>query len=230
MEGLRLMGAPAALARSYYDGGADELLYMDIVASLYGRSIDLDLVKAVAAELFIPLTVGGGIQSLHDISAVLRSGADKVAINTCALRKPSLLEEAVKQFGAQCIVLSIEAKRLPSGSWEAYAEGGREHSGRDVVEWVKQALALGVGEVLVSSVDRDGTRGGYDMDLIRAVAAVSSVPVIAHGGAGTKESVLEAVTVGGADAVSCGTAFHYRDYSIRDLKAYLADHGVSVRL
>jgi len=230
MEGLRLMGSPAELARKYYEAGADELLYIDIVASLYGRGIDLDLVKAVAAELFIPLTVGGGIQSLHDISAVLRSGADKVAINTYALKHPELINEAVKQFGSQCIVLSIEAKKTDAGNWEAYTEGGREHSGRDVIEWVREALDRGVGEILLSSVDRDGTRKGFDLELTQAITAMSPVPVIAHGGAGSKESVRDVIITGKADAVSVGTVFHYDDYSVKDLKTFLADSSLPIRL
>ena len=229
MEGLRVVGNPVELARKYYEEGADELLYIDIVASLYGRGIDLDLVRAVAAELFIPLTVGGGIQSIHDISAVLRSGADKVAINTYALKHPELLSEAVKHFGSQCIVLSIEAKRTAPGKWEAYTEGGRERSARDVMEWVQEALDRGVGEILLSSVDHDGTRKGFDMELTRAITAFSPVPVVAHGGAGTTDTVRQVIAQGKADAVSLGTVFHYHDYSIKDLKTFLAANHLPIR-
>src|SRR3989338_6940462 len=183
MEGLRVVGDPRELARKYYEQGADELIAMDIVASLYGRSPDFDLMRSIANELFIPLTMGGGIQSLHDINNFLRAGADKVAINTFATRRPELLAEAVHQFGSQCIVLSVEAKRTSPGKWESYIDGGREHSGKDAIEWIKQALDLGVGEILLSSIDFDGTRKGFDAYLLKAVTAFATVPVVVHGGA-----------------------------------------------
>ncbi|MDD4319292.1 MAG: imidazole glycerol phosphate synthase cyclase subunit [Candidatus Peribacteraceae bacterium] len=227
MEGLRVVGSPAMLARTYYEQGADELLALDIVASLYGRSLDLDIIRSIAQEVFIPLTVGGGIQSLHDISHVLRAGADKVALNTFALRNPAFLQEAVREFGSQCIVLSVEAKRRGEG-WEAYTEGGREHSGRDVVEWVKEALGLGVGEILLTSVDRDGTKTGYDVDLLRTIASFATVPVIAHGGARDAASLADAV-VAGADAVSLSWILHFKECTIPQLKEGLAERSLSVR-
>lgn len=228
MEGLRVVGTPRELAKKYYEAGADELVAMDIVASLYGRSPDFDLMRGVADELFIPLTMGGGIQSLHDINNFLRAGADKVAINTHAVRTPSLLAEAVREFGAQCIVLSVEAKRTGPGAWEAYTDGGREHSGRDAIAWIKEALALGVGEILLTSIDRDGTRAGCELDLIRAVAAVAQVPVVAHGGAKDAASLQEALAAG-ADALAIATIFHDDDCTVGSLKDELRRSGVSIR-
>ena len=228
MEGLRVIGTPKDLAKKYYEQGADELIAMDIVASLYGRSPDFELMRGVADELFIPLTMGGGIQSLHDINNFLRAGADKVAINTFGIRHPELLAEAVHQFGSQCIVLSVEAKRTAPGQWEAYTDGGREHSGRDAIEWIKQALDLGVGEILLSSVDQDGTKKGYDLDLIRAVAAFAKVPVIAHGGAKGMPTLRDALGAG-ADALSLAFVLHYDESSVGSLKKELADSGIPVR-
>lgn len=229
MEGLRIVGRPAELARKYYEAGADELIAMDIVASLYGRSPDFDLMRSIANELFIPLTMGGGIQSLHDITNFLRAGADKVVINTYATRNPQLLSEAVRQFGSQCVVLSVEAKRTPNGSWEAYTDGGREHSGKDAIEWVKQALSLGVGEILLASVDRDGTKKGYDLDLLRTVTSFATVPVIVHGGARDAPSLLAAIEAR-ADALSLGSILHYDECTVGSLKKELAAVGIPIRL
>ncbi len=228
MEGLRVVGNPQDMAKKYYEAGADELVAMDIVASLYGRSPDFDLMRGIADELFIPLTMGGGIQSLHDIHNFLRAGADKVAINTGALRNPSLLPEAVREFGAQCIVLSVEAKHTGGGTWEAYMEGGREHSGRDALVWVKEALDLGVGEILLTSIDHDGTKSGYELELLKAVSAMASVPVIAHGGARDGASMYEALGAG-ADALAVASILHYDEYAIPSLKDDLRARGVSIR-
>lgn len=228
LEGLRVVGRPADLARKYFEQGADELIAMDIVASLYGRSPDFDLMRSVADELFIPLTMGGGIQSLHDITNFLRAGADKVAINTFAIKNPSLLSDAVRQFGSQCIVLSVEAKRTPEGWWEAYTDGGREHSGKNAIEWIKQALDLGVGEILLTSVDYDGTRQGYDLELIRAVTEFATVPVVAHGGAKDAGSLIKALDAK-ADALSMATILHYDDCTIPGLKESLASKHIPVR-
>lgn len=241
-EGLRVVGKPSDLARKYYEQGADELVVMDIVASLYGRSPDFDLMRSIADELFIPLTMGGGIQSVHDINNFLRAGADKVAINTFATHHPELLSEAVKQFGSQCIVLSVEAKRngptpsassgqLPyDGSWEAYTDGGREHSGLDVVEWIKRALDCGIGEILLTSVDLDGTRKGYDLELLAAVTAFATVPVIIHGGAKDAASLTQAIRDGRADAVCIASILHYNEWTIGKLKEELAAHAIPIRL
>ncbi len=229
-EGLHIVGSPKEMAQAYYKGGADELLYLDIVASLYQRSFDFDLLSSVADSVFIPLTVGGGIRSINDITNALHAGADKVAINTYGVAHPEFLAEAVKKFGAQCIVVFIEAKRTATGTWEVYTDGGREKTGVDVLEWVKKISDIGVGEILISSIDQDGTRKGYDHALTKAVIDISSVPVIAHGGAGTKESVLKVIQECGVFAVSCATVFHYQDFSIQDLKTFLQEHAISVRL
>lgn len=240
-EGLRVVGKPSELARKYYEQGADELIVMDIVASLYGRNPDFDLMRSVADELFIPLTMGGGIQSVHDINNFLRAGADKVAINTYATRHPELLRDAVQEFGSQCIVLSVEAKRsgpIPSassgptplhGGWEAYTDGGREHSGLDVVEWIKRALDLGIGEILLTSVDNDGTRKGYDMELLTAVTAFAPVPVIIHGGAKDATSLTHAIRDGHADAVCLAYALHYDETTVSTLKEDLAANNIPIR-
>jgi cyclase len=235
MEGLRVIDAPRTLARKYFEQGADELLYMDIVASLYGRSIDVDLVRGVAEELFIPLTVGGGIRSLKDIQNCLTAGADKVAINSYATKHPEFLREAAHHFGAQCIVLSVEAKRwhfadgTQKQGWEVYTDGGREHSGRDVVDWVKEALSYGIGEILLTSVDREGTRKGYDEELIAAIAPFADVPIIVNGGARDSQSMVQAVRTCKADAVGLATILHYDQATIGDLKKELAMSGIPVR-
>lgn len=228
-EGLRVVGKPAELARKYYGQGADELIVMDIVASLYKRTPDFDLMRSVADELFIPLTMGGGIQSIHDINQFLRAGADKVAINTFAVKKPSLLAEAAHRFGSQCIVLSVEAKRTGAGTWEAYTDGGREHSGRDAMTWIKQALELGVGEILLTSVDFDGTRKGYDMELLNAVTAFCPVPVIIHGGAKDASSLEQAVKAGHADALCAASILHYDECTVGSLKKELRECSLPIR-
>ncbi|MDO8468840.1 MAG: imidazole glycerol phosphate synthase cyclase subunit [Candidatus Peribacter sp.] len=229
LEGLRVIGNPVDLARKYFEQGADELIAMDIVASLYQRSPDFDLMRSIGNELFIPLTMGGGIQSLHDINNFLRAGADKVAINTYATRNPTLLSEAVHQFGAQCIVLSVEAKRSSPGHWEAYTDGGREHSGLDAIEWIKRALDMGVGEILLTSVDFDGTKKGYDRELLAAVTAIADIPVVIHGGAKDGMSLAEAVNDGHADAVCVASILHYDEYAIPDLKKTMAEHRIPIR-
>lgn len=229
LEGLRVIGNPVKLARKYYEQGADELIAMDSVASLYQRSPDFDLMRSIANELFIPLTMGGGIQSLHDINNFLRAGADKVAINTYATRNPALLSEAVHQFGAQCIVLSVEAKRSAPSRWEAYTDGGREHSGLDALEWIKRALEMGVGEILLTSVDFDGTKKGYDRELLAAVTAFADVPVIIHGGARDAASLTEAIQDGHADAVCMASILHYDEWTIGDLKEQLMTKNIPIR-
>lgn len=228
MEGLRVVGKPKDLARKYFEQGADELIVMDIVASLYQRTPDFELMRGIADELFIPLTMGGGIQSIRDINDFLRAGADKVAINTHAIRNPLLLPEAVRQFGSQCIVLSVEAKKTPEGWYEAYTDGGREHSGKDAIEWIKQGIDLGVGEILLTSVDNDGTKKGYDLDLIRAVTAFAPVPVVVHGGARDAESLTQALDAD-ADAVALASILHYGAATIGSLKKELSSFGVPVR-
>jgi len=228
-EALRVVGNPKELARRYYEEGADELIYLDIVASLYQRNLDFDLLKSVTENIFIPVTVGGGIRTIHDINNALRSGADKVAINTYAVRRPEFLSEAAKEFGSQCVVLYIEAKKQQDGSYEAYTDGGREHSGIDAVELAKRAIDLGAGEILVTSVDRDGTRRGYDLDLIKQITTFSPIPVVAHGGAGDSGSILRVINEGKADAVSASSIFHYGDFKISNVKNYLREKNINVR-
>lgn len=228
-EALRVVGNPKELAKRYYEEGADELICLDIVASLYQRNLDVDLLRSVTDGIFIPVTAGGGIRSIGDINNALRAGADKVAVNTYVIRHPEFISEAAKEFGSQCIVLFIEAKKQPSGRYECYTDGGREPSGVDAALWAKRGIDLGAGEILISSIDQDGTRRGYDVELVRQIAARAPVPVIAHGGAGNFESVAQVITEGKADAVAASSVFHYRDFSISELKHYLSSRGVPVR-
>lgn len=221
MEGLRVLGKPEQFARYYYESGADELLYMDVVASLYGRNSLLDLIERTAREVFIPLTVGGGIRSVDHIRRVLRAGADKVAINTEAVRRPEFISEAARVFGSSTIVVSIEAIQQPDGRYLAYTDCGREWTGLDAVAWAVQAAELGAGELLVSSVDRDGTGKGFDVELTRQIAQRVSVPVIASGGAGQLEHVREVVERGSADAVGLASLLHY------DFVRSAATHGAA---
>lgn len=229
-EALRVVGNPKVLAETYYNEGADELIYLDIVASLYQRNLDFDLLKSVTENIFIPVTVGGGIRSVHDINNALRSGADKVAINTYAIHHPEFLTEAAKEFGSQCIVLYIEAKKQQDGIYEAYTDGGREHSGLDAVLWARRAIDLGVGEILITSVDQDGTMRGYDLDLIKKIADFSTVPIIAHGGAGALESIEQVITKAKTDAVSASSIFHYKESNICSVKNYLRGKNINVRM
>lgn len=229
-EALRVVGNPQELAYRYYQEGADELIYLDIVASLYQRNLDFDLLKSVTQNIFIPITVGGGIRTIHDINNALRSGADKVAINTYIVHHPEFITEAVKKFGSQCIVLFVEAKKKSDGSYEVYTDGGREHSGKEVIAWIKQAIELGVGEILLSSIDQDGTRRGYDIDLLEKINKFAHIPVIAHGGAGSLESLKEAVQIGRADALAMSSVLHYKDFSINEAKRYLGDNNINVRI
>jgi len=230
LEGLRVVGKPDELAYKYYKDGADELLYIDAVASLYERNSLTEIVKKAAKRIFVPLTVGGGIREMDDITAILNSGADKIAINTAGVRNPGFLKEAVKKFGSQCIVLSVQAKKRREGQWEAYTEAGREPSGRDLLEWVNEALGLGVGEVLLTSIDMDGTKKGFDMGLIDAVAKICTVPLIACGGAGRLEDILAVLNRKGVDAAGIGSALHYNTLNIAGIKAFLDKNNIKVRL
>ncbi|PIQ69032.1 MAG: imidazole glycerol phosphate synthase subunit HisF [Candidatus Taylorbacteria bacterium CG11_big_fil_rev_8_21_14_0_20_46_11] len=228
-EALRVVGNPRELAKRYYEGGADELIYLDIVASLYQRNLDFDLLKGVAEEIFIPLTVGGGIRTIGDINNALRAGADKVAINTHAILHPEFISEAAKEFGSQCIVLFIEAKKKANGEYEAYTDGGREPSGVNVVDWARRGIEQGAGEILISSIDQDGTRKGYDLSLVERISSVSSIPVIAHGGAGNPESITQVIQEGKADAVALSSVFHYGECTIQEVKQYLSEKDIAVR-
>jgi imidazole glycerol-phosphate synthase subunit HisF len=208
-EGLRVLGKPEHFARHYFEQGADELIYMDAVASLYGRNSLEAIVERTSREVFIPLCVGGGLRSVDDIRAVLRAGADKVSLNTAAIARPELIREASRAFGSSTIVVSIEAIRRPDGSYEAYTDYGREHSGRDAAAWAVQAVELGAGELVVTSIDREGTGAGFDLGLTRRIAESVPVPVIAGGGAGTAAHVCDVVRDGRADAVSLASILHY---------------------
>ncbi len=229
LEGLRKIGDPNVFARRYYEAGADEILYMDIVASLYERNSLADIVERSTRDVFVPMTVGGGIRSLEDAKVLLRAGADKVAINTAAVKRPELITEMARYFGSQCVVLSIEGKSAGPGRWEAYTDNGREHTGLDAVEWAKRGAELGAGEILVTSVDREGTRKGFDIALTRAVSRAVSVPVIASGGMGTVEHLVEAVKDGDADAVAMADCLHYDRLSLPDIRAGALEAGLSVR-
>jgi cyclase len=230
LEGLRKIGDPQDHARAYYAAGADEIIYMDIVASLYNRNSLSEIVRHTAERVFIPITVGGGIRSLADTENALRAGADKVAINTAAVARPELLNEVAKRFGSQCMVLSIEAKHRPGGGWEAYTDNGREHTGLDVVQWAKRAVDLGAGEILLTSVDREGTRKGFDIELTRAVSDAVSVPVIASGGMGTVAHLIEVVREGHADAVAMADILHYKRSSFADLRSAAQAAAIAVRM
>ncbi|MBI3332859.1 MAG: imidazole glycerol phosphate synthase subunit HisF [Candidatus Omnitrophica bacterium] len=219
LEGLRVLGKPERFARAYYAEGADELLYMDGVASLYGRNSLLEMIRRTSQEIFIPLTVGGGLRTLEDIREALRAGADKVSLNTAAVRNPQLIQEAARRFGSSTIVVSIEAIRKGDGSYEAYTDNGRERTGLDAFQWAVRAAELGAGEILVTSIDREGTGRGFDLELTRRIAESVSIPVIACGGAGKVEHVSEGVNEGRADAVCLASILHY------GLIGSLMEHG-----
>lgn len=229
LEGLRVIGDPQEHALRYAAQGADELLYIDIVASLYGRNNLSDIISRAADQVFIPITVGGGIRTIADARHILRSGADKVAINTAAIARPELISEVARQFGSQAMVLSLEAKQIAPGKWEAYTDNGRERTGLDVIDWVRRGVDLGAGELLVTSVDREGTRKGLDIDLIRQVSDAVSVPVIASGGMGTAHHLVEAVTRGRADAVAMADVLHYGRLTIGEIRDVALDADLAVR-
>lgn len=209
LEGLRVLGKPEWFARHYYENGADELIYMDAVASLYGRNSLLDIVERTSREIFIPLCVGGGLRSVDDIRQVLRAGADKVSLNTAAIARPELIREAARAFGSSTIVVSIEAIRRPDGRYEAYVDYGRQRTDVDAFEWAVRAVELGAGELVITSIDREGTGRGFDLDLTRRIAETVPVPVIAHGGAGKASDVRDVITQGKADAVTVASLLHY---------------------
>lgn len=229
LEGLRVIGSPGEHALRYYLQGIDELIYMDCVASLYGRNHLGGIVSSAAKDIFVPMTVGGGIRSVDDVAQILRAGADKVAINTAAVSNPQLVTEIARRFGSQCMVLSVEAKQVGHERWEVYTDNGRERTGLDVVEWVKRGVALGAGEVLLTSVDREGTRKSFDISLVRAVAAEVSVPVIASGGMGKPEDLVEVVREGGADAVAMADILHYKRSEVGVIRAVAMAEGLGVR-
>mgnify|MGYP000969529793 CR=1 FL=1 len=229
LEGLRVLGDPQVFATEYYKQGIDELIYMDAVASLYERNNLSEIVKHTARNLFIPLTVGGGVRSLEDARELLRAGADKIAINTAAVRDPDLIRRMSHRFGSQCMVLSIEAKRTGHGKWEAYTDNGREHTGLDVVEWAVRGAELGAGEILLTSVDQEGTRKGFDLELLRAVSEAVPIPVIASGGMGTLEHLADAVNIGKVDAVAMADVLHYKRMDIASIREYALANQINVR-
>lgn len=228
---LRDAGDPAQIAAAYDKSGADELVFLDITATLDNRGTVADMVRRVAETVFIPFTVGGGIRTVEDFRLLLREGADKISINSSAIADPHLISRAADKFGRQCVVVAIDAKRrADGGGWNVYKNGGREDTGMDVLKWAETADMLGAGEILLTSMDRDGTRAGYDNELTAAVSSAVSVPVIASGGAGTKEHFYQALTDGKADAVLAASLFHYKELEIGELKRYLGSRGISVRL
>lgn len=229
LEGLRVIGSPSEYAQQYYKQGADEIIYMDCVASLYGRNNLSHIVESAARDIFVPITVGGGIRSVDDATHLLRCGADKVAINTAAVAKPSLITDIAHRFGSQCMVLSIEAKQIGPERWEAYTDNGRERTGLDVVDWVKKGVSLGAGEILLTSVDREGTRKGFDVSLVKAITQEVSVPVIASGGMGQPEDLVEVVQQGEADAVAMADILHYRRSTIGQIRQVAESSNIEVR-
>ena len=228
---LKDAGDPVEIARAYDRAGADEVVFLDITASSDNRGTVIDMVRKVAQCVFIPFTVGGGIRTVEDFKVLLREGADKISINSSAIMRPQLIREAADKFGSQCVVVAIDAKRRPDGSgWNIYKNGGRVDMGIDAVDWARQAEMLGAGEILLTSMDCDGTKAGYDIPLTRAIADAVSIPVIASGGAGELSHFAEALTEGGADAALAASLFHYKELEIREVKEYLAARGIPVRL
>ncbi len=226
---LKDAGDPVENAKVYDQQGADEIAFLDITASYEKREILIDILRRTAEQVFIPLTVGGGVKSLEDIRRLLKAGADKVSINTAAVKDPNFVQRASKRFGSQCIVLAIDAKRKAEG-WEVYTHGGRVPTGIDAIQWAKRMEELGAGEILLTSMDRDGTKDGYDIELTRTISENVGIPVIASGGVGKLEHLYEGLTLGKADAVLAASIFHYREYTIAQVKSYLKEKGVIVRL
>ncbi|MGN1059703.1 MAG: imidazole glycerol phosphate synthase subunit HisF [Clostridia bacterium] len=227
---LKDAGDPVEIAKAYDLAGADELVFLDITASSDARSIIVNLVEKTAEQVFIPFTVGGGIRTVEDFREILKAGADKISVNSAAIRRPELISEAAYKFGSQCVVVAIDAKSRPEGGYTVYLNGGRVDTGLDAVEWAKKAESLGAGEILLTSMDADGTKAGYDLTITKAVSEAVSIPVIASGGAGTPSHFADAITQGGADAVLAASLFHYKELSIHELKIYLQSAGIPVRL
>jgi cyclase len=229
LEGLRVIGSPNEHALRYYQQGIDELIYMDCVASLYGRNHLGEIIRAAAQDIFVPLTVGGGIRSVDDVTQILRAGADKVAVNTAAVGNPALISEISRVFGNQCMVLSIEAKQVGPGQWQVFTDNGREHTGLDVIAWAKRGVELGAGEILLTSIDREGTRKGFDIDLLKAVTDAVTVPVIASGGMGEADDLIDAVRIGNVDAVAMADILHYKRAEVGDIRSVARAAGLDVR-
>lgn len=229
LEGLRKLGNPNMFAKNYYDHGIDEIIYMDIVASLYERTNILNIIRRTTQDVFIPITVGGGIRSVDNVREVLRAGADKVVINTAAIKNPAIITLISERFGSQCMVLSVEAKRKSAGKWEVYFDNGREKTGMDVIEWARKGCDLGAGEILLTSVDQEGTGKGFDIDLIKAVSSIVNIPVIASGGMGNISHLVEAVQEGLADAVAMANVLHYGKLTVEGIRAGALQGNVDVR-
>ena len=227
---LRDAGDPVEIARFYNESMADELVFLDITASSDDRSIMLDVVRRTAEQVFIPLTVGGGIRTIEDFRKILSAGADKISVNSAALKRPELIKEAAEKFGSQCVVVAIDSKRREGGGFDVYLNGGRVNTGKDAVEWAKEAESLGAGEILLTSMDCDGVKNGYDIELTKAISSAVRIPVIASGGAGKMEHFYDALTEGGADAALAASLFHFREMDIKDLKKYLDEKDVPVRI
>ena len=227
---LRDAGDPVEIARRYDEQGADEITFLDITASSDDRDIILHIVEAVASQVFIPLTVGGGVRQVEDVRRLLNAGADKVSMNTAAVNNPQLVADASAKVGAQCIVVAVDAKQTSPGRWEVFTHGGRKNTGLDAIAWARQVESLGAGEILLTSMDRDGTKAGFDLPLTRAIAEAVGIPVIASGGVGNLQHLADGVTEGRADAVLAASIFHYGEYTVRQAKEYMRDHGIEVRL
>lgn len=222
-------GDPVEIAKAYDAIGADEIVFLDITASSDGRKTAVEILSRASEQVFLPLTVGGGIRTVEDFRTMLSAGADKIAVNSAAIKNPSLITEAAVRFGAQCVVLAVDAKRNARGRWDVYLNGGRVNTGLDAVEWIERAAALGAGEVLLTSMDRDGTKAGYDLELTRAAAEAVNIPVIASGGAGCMQDFADVLTEGKADAALAASLFHFNEIGMRELKEYLAQRGIPVR-
>lgn len=229
LEGLRVLGSPIDFAKNYYIEGIDEIIYNDCVATLYGRNSLLDFVKIVSKDIFVPLTVGGGIRSLEDATRLLRSGADKVAINSALVENPDLIKKIIGEYGSQCLVLSVEAKLQRPDYWEVYTSNGRDRTGISVIEWIERCTKLGIGEVLLTSIDREGTGKGSDIKLLKKVSTITEVPIIYSGGIGSPEHFIDAVKEGGADGVAIADMFHYKKYSISQVRKFAIKEKLNIR-
>jgi len=228
--GLRNVGDPVELAMRYNEQGADEMVFFDITASAHGRATMVDVIERAAGECFMPLTVGGGIRELDDMSVMLRAGADKVSINSAALANPDLIARGAEKFGSQCIVVSIDCKRVAKDRWEVFSHGGRKSTGRETIEWAREAVRRGAGEIVLNSIDADGTKAGFDIEITRRVSESVPVPVVASGGAGTLEHMAEVLLEGKADAVLAASIFHFGEYTVGQVKQYMAEKGIPTRL
>ncbi len=227
---LRDAGDPVEIARRYDEQGADELTFLDITATSDGRDLILNIIEAVASQVFIPLTVGGGVRTVDDVRRLLNAGADKISINSAAIANPQMVQDAAQKYGSQCIVVAIDAKKSGDGKWEVFTHGGRKATGLDVVEWARKMESLGVGEVLLTSMDRDGTKSGFDLELTRAVSDAVSIPVIASGGVGGLQDLADGIKLGKADAVLAASIFHYGQHTVQEAKNFMSGQGIPMRL